>query len=146
MIHFEGTREFPQPPILVFASLGDASFLVDSVKDVQDLSVRTVDRAVWKLQPKLSFVRTKLDISMDIVERSEATGIKVKLVSRGIGATATVNATLQVEAAGTGSRVKWAADVAELTGLLKLVPKGLITSTAQKVIEETWDEIGAKFG
>ena len=38
-------------------------------------------------------------------------------------------------------RVHWTADITELTGLLKLVPKGLISSSANKVIEDTWSEI-----
>jgi uncharacterized protein len=37
-----------------------------------------------------------------------------------------------------GTLVKWTGDITALTGLLKLVPKGLIQSSAGKVIDETW--------
>ncbi|MCE9533982.1 MAG: hypothetical protein K8T89_23100, partial [Planctomycetes bacterium] len=67
MIHFEGDRSFTLPPADVFAKLGDASFLVSCLKDVEEISERGADRAIWKLHPGFSFVRTKLDITMDIL-------------------------------------------------------------------------------
>jgi len=142
MIHFEGIRDFPLPPEAVFAKLGDAGFLVGCLKDAEEVTEKGPDRAVWKLQPGLSFVRTKLDITMDITDRSPVTRVNVKLFSRGIGATATVQAVLNIEPASSGSVVRWSADVSELTGLLKLVPKGLISSTAHKIIDDTWSEVG----
>ena len=87
MIHFEGDRQFSLPIAAVFAKLGDASFLVDSLKDVEQIIEKSADRAIWKLRPGFSFVRTTLDITMDIVERVAPTTIKVKMFSRGIGAT-----------------------------------------------------------
>lgn len=39
---------------------------------------------------------------------------------------------------------RWVSNVTGLTGLLKLVPEGLIASSAGKVIEETWAEIEQK--
>ncbi len=146
MIHFEGDRTFPLLPAAVFAKLGDAAFLVDCLKDVQEVTEKGADRAAWKLQPSFSFIRTTLDITMDIVERVPTTTIRVKLFSRGIGATSTVLAVLALQPTEIGTAVHWSADITELTGLLKLVPKGLISSTAGKVIEDTWSEIEKKIG
>jgi carbon monoxide dehydrogenase subunit G len=144
MIHFEGERTFPHPVDHVFAKLGDASFLVDCLNDVEEISQKGADRAVWKLTPRLSFVRTKLDITMDIVERTASSSIKVKMFSRGIGATSTVESVLSLKPVDAGTAVHWSADITELTGLMKLVPKGLISSSASKVIEDTWSEIAKK--
>jgi len=144
MIHFEGDRSFTRPIDVVFAKLGDASFLVSCLKEVEEVTEANADKAAWKQRPGLSFIRTTLDTSMEIVQRDAPKSIKVKLFSRGIGATSTIMAELVCSPADTGTKVHWLADVTELTGLLKLVPKGLITSSASKIIEETWSEIEKK--
>ncbi len=144
MIHFEGDRSFPLPVSDVFAKLSDASFLVGCLKDVEEIVEAAPDVSTWKLRPGFSFIRGTLDITMNIVERTPTSAVKVKLLSRGIGATATVETLLAFSPNDSGTAVHWTADVTELTGLLKLVPKGLILSTAGKVIEETWGEIAKK--
>jgi uncharacterized protein len=144
MIHFEGDRIFPLPPADVFAKLSDASFLVGCLKDADEVTEKTADRAAWKLRPSFSFVRTTLEVVLDILDREPPGAFKAKVFSRGIGATSTVQAVLALKANGTGTAIHWSADIVELTGLLKLLPKGLILSSANKVIEDTWAEIGAK--
>ncbi len=146
MIHFEGDRSFSIPLADTFAKLGDASFLVSCLKDVEELVEQSADRAVWKLQPGFSFVRTKLDITMTVVERVPNSSIKTTIFSRGIGATSTVQSQLALQTIDGRTAVHWSADITELTGLLKLVPKGLISSAASKIIEETWTEIEKKLG
>jgi carbon monoxide dehydrogenase subunit G len=144
MSHFEGARSFPLPPSEVFARLGDAAFLVGCLKNVDEVVETGKDKAVWKLRPGFSFMRGTLEITMDIVERTPDTSVKVKLFSRGIGATSTVQAVLTFQPTGGGTAVHWLADLTETTGLLKLVPKSLISSAAGKVIEETWAEVDKK--
>lgn len=144
MIHFEGHREFPLPITDVFTKLGDAAFLVGCLKDLDEVIESSTDRAHWKVRPGFSFIRSTLDIHMEIEDRVANSSIKVKLFSRGIGATSTVQALLNFQSKESATAVSWTADISELTGLLKLVPKGLISSTAGKVIEETWSEIEKK--
>lgn len=144
MIHFEGHREFPLPVADVFAKLSDAAFLVGCLKDVDEVIEVSADRAEWKLRPGFSFIRGTLDIKMEILERATNTSMKVRLSSRGIGATSTVESVIAFQPKESGTAVDWSADITELTGLLKLVPKGLISSTAGKVIEDTWGEIEKK--
>lgn len=144
MIHFEGDKTFSLPVADVYAKLSDASFLLSCLKDVEQVIESGVDRAHWKLRPGFSFIRTTLDTKMDIIERVPNTSVKVKLFSKGIGASTTVVSELRFQSKDPGSQVSWVSDVTELTGLLKLVPKGLISSSAGKVIEDTWEEIDKK--
>jgi carbon monoxide dehydrogenase subunit G len=141
MIHFEGDRSFPLPPADVFAKLSDATFLVSCLKNVDQVVEQSADKAVWKLRPGFAFIRGTLEVTMDITERVPHQAVKVKLFSRGIGATTTVMSVLNLQSKDAGTAVHWLADVTEMTGLLKLVPKGLISSAAGKVIDETWTEI-----
>ena len=144
MIHFDGERSFPLPVADVATKLSDASFLVSCQANVTELISATADRAVWKLRPGFAFVRGTLEVTMDIVERIPNTSTKIKMFSKGIGASTTVISELKFEQIETGTRVRWVADITEITGLLRMVPKGLIQSAAGKVITETWSEIEAK--
>ena len=146
MIHFAGERTFPLPVAEVATKLSDASFLITCLPNVEQLISVTPDQAVWKLRPGFSFIRGTLEVTMDIVERLPGTSTKVKIFSRGIGASTTVLTDLHFETREAGSAVRWVADITEITGLLKMVPKGLIQSAAQKVIDETWEGVQAKLG
>jgi uncharacterized protein len=144
MIHFEGDRSFVTPVSEVYAKLADAGFLLSCLKDVEQVIETSADHCKWKLRPGFSFIRTTLEIAMDIVERIPNAVVKVKVFSKGIGASSTVISEMRFEPKDAGTAVRWIADVTELTGLLKLVPKGLIASSARKVIEDTWVEIDQK--
>ena len=144
MIHFEGDKSFPLPVADVAAKLSDAAWLVGCLSDAQ-VAEATPDRADWKIRPRLSFLTGSLDVSLDVTGREPGKSADFKVRSRGIGATSTVNARLEFrEAEGGGTAVHWTGDLVEVTGLLKLVPKGLIQSTAQKVIDDVWAAIGVK--
>jgi carbon monoxide dehydrogenase subunit G len=55
-----------------------------------------------------------------------------------------VTVVLRFRDADGGTAVPWTGDLVEVTGLLKMVPKGLLQSTAQKVIDDVWAAVGAK--
>ena len=144
MVHFEGERSFSRPLDEAAGKLGDASFLLSCVSDVEEVVSVTSDSAVWKLRPAFSFMSGSLTIAMTIIERIPGSSAKVKLFSKAMGGSATVIADLRFQSLEGGTLVRWSADLTEITGLLKMVPKGLIQSTAGKVIEETWSGIDAK--
>lgn len=144
MSHFAGDKSFPLPVAEVSAKLSDAAWLVGCIQDAQ-VSQATADRAAWKLKPKLSFLTGSLDLVLEVMAREPGKSAAWKIVSKAIGATSTVNARLEFrEAEGGGTTVHWTGDLAEVTGLLKMVPKGLIQATAEKVIEDVWAAVGAR--
>lgn len=98
----------------------------------------------WKLKPKLSFLTGGLDAVIEVVGREPDRSASFRIVSKAIGASSTVGAVLQFQASESGTLVNWAGDLLEVTGLLKMVPKGLLQGTAEKVIEDTWQAIEAK--
>jgi uncharacterized protein len=143
MIHFEGDRSFAQPPVEVSARLGDATFLVSCLADVEVTDATPV-RAVWKMRPGFSFIRTKLETTLEVLEHVDSAMTRYRLVSHGIGASSTVEVGLSYAPEEEGTRVHWVADITQLSGLLKLAPRGLIQSAAHKVIEDTWAAVGAR--
>ena len=143
MIHFEGDRAFPLPPDVVAAKLADAAFLVGCLQNVEQVAEASADKAVWKLRTGFSFLSTTLEVTLTVTGRSPA-GATYEALSRGVGATSLVRAALTFEPSEGGTKVHYAADVAERTGFLKVVSPGLMLAAAKAVIEDTWKAIEAK--
>src|SRR5206468_3786522 len=134
MIHFEGDKSFPLPVAEVAAKLSDAGFLVNCLPDVQ-VSEATPERAAWKLKPRLSFLTGSLNVEMTTTSREPGKSVAFKVLAKAMGASSTVVTNLNFqEAEGGGTAVHWTGDLEQVTGLLKVVPKGLLQGAAQKVI------------
>jgi carbon monoxide dehydrogenase subunit G len=83
-------------------------------------------------------------MTMRITEAVPEKSIRVTVLSKGIGSSSTVEASLSCTPIEAGTQVHWAADVKEMGGLLKAVPQGLIQAAAQKVIADVWTAIEGK--
>ena len=143
MIHYEGEKTFPLPAADVAAKLSDAAFLVGCLTDAK-VTEATPDRAAWKLKPTLSFLTGSLDVILEATGREPGKSVAYKVSTKAIGASSTVLTRLEFREADGGTAVRWTGDLTEVTGLLKMVPKGLIQATAQKVIDDVWAAVGAK--
>ncbi|MFO0851369.1 MAG: SRPBCC domain-containing protein [Gemmataceae bacterium] len=144
MIRFEGVEPLPLPPAAAFDRLADAGWLARALPDAEVLDT-AADRAAWRVKPKFAFMAGTLDTVAEVLDRQPPAAVRYRVVSKGVGSNSSVDATLTLEPADDGtSRVRWAADVTELGGLLKLVPRGLIQAAAQKVIEDVWVAVREK--
>ena len=124
--------------------LSDAQFLANCLPDAQ-VSEAAPEKAVWKLKPKLSFITGSLNVEMTRTEHVPGQSVAFKVFAKAIGATSTVITHLTfAEAEGGGTKVHWTGDLTEVTGLLKIVPKGLIEGSARKVIEDVWAAVAEK--
>ena len=144
MLRFEGDRDFPQPPEELFARLTDARFLVTCIPDVQGVAEQGPDRAVFTVRPGLSFARGTLDVTLQVLEKTPPASARLSLVSKGVGSSSTVEATMTLAPAAAGTRMHWVAEVKELGGLLKMVPQGLIRGAGQKVVDNAWAAVELK--
>jgi uncharacterized protein len=144
MIHFEGDKTFPLPVAEAAAKLSDAGFLANCLPDAE-VSEATPDKAVWKLRPRLSFLTGSLNAELTTTAREPGKSVAFKVFAKAIGASSTVLANLAFsEAPGGTTAVHWTGDIGEVTGLLKLIPKGLLQGSAQKVIEDVWAAVAAR--
>ena len=143
MIAFAGERSFPHPVPAVAEKLSDVGWLVGTLPDVQ-VTAAAPDRAAWKMKPRLSFVAGHLDSTMERTAHEPGAAVGFRVVTKAIGASSTVNIRLAFHAADGGTRVAWTGELVEVTGLLKMVPKGLLQATAEKVIEDVWVAVGAR--
>ena len=141
MIQFEGSRLISLPITIVSAKLSDAEFLVKSLPD-SEVSVATPDRAAWKLRPKLSFLTGGLDAELTAISREAGKAVAFKIFSKAMGSSSSVITRLIFRENEKGETiVDWTGVLTEVTGLLKVVPKGLLQGTAQKVIEDVWTAV-----
>jgi carbon monoxide dehydrogenase subunit G len=143
MIHFEGEKTFSLPISEVAAKLSDAGFLAQCLPDAV-ITDATPDKAVWKIRPKLAFLTGSLNVEMTSTAREAGKLASFKVFAKALGASSTVNATLNFKEIEGGTAVHWTGDLVEVTGLLKVVPKGLLQGSAQKVIEDVWTAVTAK--
>jgi len=144
MMRFEGERVFSGPPSQVWAKLRDASFLVGCIPDADIEGTAERDRAVCSVRPGFAFARGTIEVTISLVDAAEPASARFKVLSKGIGSSTEVEATLSFTAQEPGTKVRWAAEVKNLGGLLKAVPSGLIRGAAQKVIDDVWNSVAAK--
>lgn len=144
MLHFEGETSFIQALSLVWDKLSDARFLLACIPDVENTSRCDRDSAACVIRPGFAFVRGKLDLTIQVVKAVESTSTHLLLHTKGIGSSSKVEAALIFKPQDGGTVVQWTAEVKELGGLLKAVPRGLIQAAAQKVIADAWTAVKAK--
>jgi carbon monoxide dehydrogenase subunit G len=145
MLSFDGQKDFPHlTPEVLWEKLSDARFLVRCVPDVHQISQQEREQAVFSLRPGFAFIRGTLDVTMRVAEAASPGTVRLSLLSKGIGTSSEVEALLTLTAHENGSRVNWRAEVKQLGGLLKAVPKGLIQGAAQKVVHDAWNAVEAQ--
>jgi carbon monoxide dehydrogenase subunit G len=144
MLHFEGDKDIDQPAANVLAKLSDARFVVQCIPDVESVSKAEPALAVCVLRPGFAFVRGTLEVNLQVTDLRDNGEIHYQVRSKGIGSSSTVAAVLTLAAGESVTRIHWQADVQELGGLLKAVPRGLIQAAAQKVIADVWTAVAEK--
>jgi len=144
MIQFEGDRDFALPPAALGEKLGDARFLVKCIPDVESVARAEPAEAVCTIRPGFSFVRGTLELTIRVAEAAADQPIKLLLLSKGMGNSSTVEATLTLAAREAGTHVHWQALVKEMGGLMKMVPQGLVRGAAQKVVADAWTAVEAQ--
>ena len=143
MTSFDGERSLALPPDVVAARLGDASFLLSCLDNVEQVVESGPDKAVWRLRTGFSFLSTSLEVTLTVTERSPDRAA-YDAVSRGVGASSRVKAVLTFQPSDAGTTVRYSAEMVERTGFLKVVSGGLIQAAARTVIDDTWKAIEAK--
>ena len=143
MIHFAGDKLIPLTVAEVAAKLSDAGYVANCVPDAQ-VTEATADKSVGKIKPKLSFLTGSLTLTAEVTARDPGKSVVFRVESKAMGASSTVESKLEFAEAEGGTVVHWTGDLVAVTGLLKMVPKGLLEGTAKKVIEDVWDAVAAK--
>src|SRR5258707_9172489 len=105
MLHFEGDKDFPQPPAEVAGKLADAGFLVACIPGIEKVSKAEPREAQCVLRPGFAFVRGTLDLTLQLLDSVPGSSFRLLLHSKGIGSTSDVEALITISARDAGSRV-----------------------------------------
>jgi carbon monoxide dehydrogenase subunit G len=137
-LRFEGERTFSLPPAEVWAKLRDAQFLVQCIPGAVHQGKPERDRAQCIVTPNLTFVRGHIEVTIDVIEAEEPSSVRYTIHGKGVGSTNEVQVAMELRAHDSGTAVHWVAEVTQLSGLLKLVPSGLIRGAVQRESETVW--------
>jgi carbon monoxide dehydrogenase subunit G len=146
MVKLEGQREFSVPVDVLWTKLTDMSFIIAAVPDVKEVKSITADKAELVIQPKLSFIKADLSLTIEQQPGEPNRSAIWVLKTKAIGSSSKVKATMDLTPSDTGATMHWTAAVEELGGLMKLVPTGLMQAAAQKVIGDVLTGVEEKLG
>jgi carbon monoxide dehydrogenase subunit G len=135
MIQISGQRHFAVSTEVLFGELSDLQKVIASFPEAKKVKSVTSARAEIVVSPGLSFVKGDLDTVIEKQAEDPPHSAMLLITSKGIGSSSKVHASFQLARQGDGTDLTWKAEVVELTGLLKLAPKGLVQGSGQKVID-----------
>ena len=143
MVRFSGEERFPFPRSRVAAQLSDASFLAGCAPGAEIVSADAAT-ASWRAKSRFGFVTAKIETALTIVERSPDS-VAFALANRMPGAALGVTCTLEFfEGESDGTRVAWSAEIVSRTGLLKVVPAGVLRSQIEAELADLWRGVRAR--
>lgn len=139
-IRFEGNEDFHLSFGELLPKLTDATFLVRCAPEAQLLEA-TTDRAVMVLGPGATLLPSRLQVEVLVTTR-HASGADFRIINRATGATGTaeVHITLE-EFSPTTTRAAWIAEVVQVTGLLRMMPKPVLRAGVERAIPQLWKRI-----
>lgn len=145
MIKLQGQKDYTVSADILWGKLSDMQFLVDCVPDKHDPKLVSPTKAEMIIRPNIAFLKGELTLVLEKTAETPPTAATLTLSTKGIGTTSTVVAQFEVQSAPSGgSRLLWSAEVTQLGGLLKAVPKGFIQGAAQKQINDLLTSLETK--
>lgn len=135
MIELQGSKEYQLSVSRLYQELADVSRLVKTLPDLKTVKEAAPERAVIVVAPGLSFIKGELETTIVRISALPEAEAALEVQSKGIGTTVKVLASFTLTSTESGTLLNWKATVAELGGLLKLVPGSLLKGAANKVIE-----------
>ena len=142
MTELRGDIEIAADAEKVHAALHDAAVLVGCVKDIERVEYARADAAAWDVRPNFGFPVGVVGMTLNITPGEGRTNYVVSAKGGG----GNVDATGYTEAvrleSGT-TRLAWVVSIDRIGGLLKMVPKSLLASNAQREIEAIVGRLGA---
>ena len=141
MVELAGELAIARPVAHTLEILGDAGRLASVLPRIEQLHDVSPERAAWKAHPTTKLFTGTIDVEN---ERVECGGGRVvyRTVAKGIGGTVALLTRLEVEAADEGhTLVRWHTRIERVTGLLRMVPAGVLRAAGQAGIDDTWRDV-----
>jgi carbon monoxide dehydrogenase subunit G len=145
-IEFGGEETFRAAPEALYALLTNLDAMAATIPDL--VSAERVDERTLKcvVRPGFSFLRGTMKLAIALGDTTPLERATMNVTAQGIGVGMNVISRLAIAPEGTGSKLTWSAEVAELKGLIAAVSPGLISAAADQVIRHAWSQVREQLG
>ena len=138
-LHLEGAEDLALPRERVFQLLTDSSFIAKSLPDAQETKVIDDSSIEAKMKIGISFLTTKMDMKMKIVDKIPPQ--HARLLAEGAGSGSNMKITSDFDLEGDAStKMKWVAE-AEITGVMAGIGSSILKGFAEKKVKEIFEGI-----
>jgi carbon monoxide dehydrogenase subunit G len=110
-VRLEGERVFDAPREVVWQAVSDPASLAKLMPGVQNFEVADPDHFKAQVKVPLGLGALALEIDFEQAERREPEYSHLKARGRGVGAMLTMETSFELEEEGSGTRMRWSADV-----------------------------------
>ncbi len=143
---FGGEEHFAATPERLYAQLTDLDAMMKTVPDL--VSAERVDERSMRavVRPGFSFLRGTLKLVISLTDTQPPSAAAMTIAAQGIGVSMRVVSHLQIAGAGTGSKLTWDAQLAEVKGLAAALSPSLIKAAADQVIRHAWTQVRKQLG
>ena len=138
MLQLSGEEKFSQPLAEVWDCLEDTKFLADCLPGLESAEPDESGVLLCRVRPGLSFFKGTLKVTISVRDQVPPNSMRIWVTSKGIGASAVVETSVELSASDAGTTLSWIAEIVELGGLLKPIGRTLISAAANKVITDGW--------
>lgn len=143
---FGGEEIFAASPERVFAVLTDLDALAASIPDLVSAERPDANTLRCVVKPGFSFLRGTMKLAVAISDVQPPRSATMTVAAQGIGVSMELRSSIEIEAAETGSRLRWSATLERMTGLLSSVSPGLVRAAADQTIRHAWQQARQRLG
>ena len=142
-MHLQGSFESRAPRSVVWGFLLNPQDIAPCFPDLQSLDVLSPDSFKAKVKVGVSVVRGSMDFEFKVTDKVPTSSAKLMGTGRGVGSTVDIQTKFNIEDAGAGTKVSWAADV-NVGGIIAGLGSKLLDSTSSKMVEQVIENLKSK--
>jgi len=142
-LHLQGSFESRAPRSVVWGFLLNPQDIAPCFPDLQSLDVLSPDSFKAKVKVGVSVVRGSMDFEFKVTDKVPTSSAKLMGTGRGVGSTVDIQTKFNIEDAGSGTKVSWAADV-NVGGIMAGLGSKLLDSTSSKMVEQVIENLKSK--
>jgi uncharacterized protein len=125
-VKVEGEREFAAPRAAVWEVLNDPSRMAKTMPGVESFDVHDDNHWTANVKIPLGLGGLRMSVNMEKTEEREPEFAKMAIKGNGVGAVMNMETSFHLSEAGSGTRMRWEADVHLL---------GPVASMGQRVLQ-----------
>ena len=137
-IQLSGEERFEQSREELYKRLTDLEFMSKTIPGLQQVEHADATLLRCRVKPGFAFLTGSMKLLFEITGQQPPERADMRVTGKGIGSSIAVETTIKLLPDGNGTRLDWSSEVKELTGLSKVVSRGLIEAAAKKINTEAW--------